>query len=238
VQKISKLKLAAVSILILVGISPYLFQRINAQPLNLTPQQNSAQQNLTQSLSPGDQFKCTKSPEQPTDPIEMNSNWRGLNDTWTIHTVKETFECASPVSSVPPPFERDLYITSGVLAKSIGTFRGALFRALACDTSLQGDVLSCSSGWKSDVNATARDCREDPIQHPMEMDTVVDPSNIFRHASIRSVTHEYECGQIGSPDKIKVVTIFDTVFGSPPLALTCIKDVASATVELCSVKFL
>ena len=77
-------------------------------------------------------------------------------------------------------------MTSGGLARSTGTFRGAGVLATACDMSLQGDVISCSSGWKSDVNATARDCREDPIQHPLEMNTVVDPNNTFRHASIRS----------------------------------------------------
>ena len=109
-QKVYKLKLAAISILILVGISPYLFQKINAQPLNLTAQQNLAQQqNLTQPLSSGDQFRCILSPEQPTDPVEMNSNWYERNQTWSIHTEKEIFECASPVSSIPPPFKRDLY---------------------------------------------------------------------------------------------------------------------------------
>jgi hypothetical protein len=232
------LKIAAISIFILLGISLYLFQKINAQPLNLTIQQNLTQQrNLTQPLSAADQFRCIISPDQPTDPVEMNSNWFGarLNETRIIHTEKEIFQCASPVSSIPPPFKRDLYITSDVLGDPITrTFVSANVIPTVCDMSLQGNVNSCSFGWKLDVDATARDCMEDPIQHPLEMDTAVHPNNTFFTSTVISETHEYKCGQVGNPDKIKVVTIFNFVYDTTPLVITCIKDVPSALVESCS----
>jgi hypothetical protein len=247
-------KIAAFSILILFTISLFVTpQNIEAQQENITAQQNVTQlQNATQPLGPGG-FTCTLSPDQPSDPVEMKSEYENrMNPAGpaitTRYIEKEVFECASAVSSIPPPYKADVTISINLFYRALDHLNdGPLFLTHICETSPEGNVNSCKSEQIFPSASNVTNCREDPIEYSPEMAITQFPHNDPQANAISedaiivfAQTHTYKCGPV-NPDKIKIVTIF-TLFPLRPsflnenLATTCIKDISLAKVESCQAK--
>src|SRR5215207_8085506 len=171
-------KIAIFSIFVLLTIFPFITsQEIEAQPLNLT-----AQQNATQPLGPGD-FTCILSPDQPSDPVEMKSKYENRMSSFgpvitTRYIEKEVFECASAVSSIPPPYKADVTISINLFYGALDHLNdGPLFLTHICETSLEGNVNSCKSEQIFPSASNVTNCREDPIEYSPEMAITQFPHN-------------------------------------------------------------
>ena len=277
-----KLKTVAILILSVITISLFnISPMINAQPLNLTDQQIltsndqtqplnltdqqiltsndqtqplnlTDQQNFTQSLN-GTFYRCSLSPHQPADPIEMETN---VHDFWgdrsailnTHHRVYTTFECNSGMI-VLPPYNRDIVLSTSLFLNVTGAILGDFAQTAGYQCNLEdspdgdkGNVTSCGFHTVQLNQTMLTGCSELPIEDPVEFNLLL--GNLVNQRVAQSIfaqSHEYICH---TPDgeKLKVVTIFHTNgentngFYVRPLSITCLIDIPSATFNGCATK--
>lgn len=96
-----------------------------------------------------------------------------------------------------------------------------------------GNVTGCAGRGVPRVNQIVTGCTELSIEHPLEMNAI--QTTPVLSSSIFAQTHEYKCF-LNNADKLKEVTIFSGGIFSGGLVVTCIKDIAHATVDSCEAK--
>ena len=237
-------KIVTFSILVLYAISLYsVFHITEAQPLNLTGQQNLSRMINTPTNNPTKQlnlknpfFSCSLSRDQPSDPIEMDymiSQDPNDNGAYIQHIQKIIFKCASNIASVPPPFDRDITLNVFVHMYNSGRLNWAEIATHSCDIDNNGNVSNCLVLGSTPFYEYVSNCTEIQLEHPLALDVLANSSAI---KSIFAETHEYQC-TVSNVDKLKTVTTFTNLLGNPSLGknmvVTCIFDVATAAHEGC-----
>jgi hypothetical protein len=204
--------------------------------------------------------RCSKSSNQPSEPISMDSVITSdpdiapkFNFIHTIHSEKETFDCR-PIEPSQPGFKMSTQIVTHLEAPPSSPPAFFFFKAITCRINLEGIVNACSTTPITIVTSNLTHCsREKPVNGSAQISSGAIEDGIAQNSkyngiSIMSETQQYKCisGNIQFPNKIKVVTLFTVVrapahlgFPNPKYDLfetSCVRDIRSASVNSCEIR--
>ena len=190
--------------------------------------------------------ECIESPEQPDDPISMNSVRSG-DKVKTIHAEKQIFDCSLEQGDIPVIVDVTIFAeiyedmsTQSVIHKQVEVVTCTKHEETAT-------VIRCKSTIASeDPQIPVQNCNEEPINHPQEMNTV-NKGNIVK--TIESQKEVFLCnlgsGVLKKVDLVVFTEIWedltklnqiapqDPVIKTTFESLRCVVLAGTATVESC-----
>jgi hypothetical protein len=246
VKKQGKCLSIAISMSIMIAFILLQPTHIEAQPGGINGQQNVSISSIPAIA------ECKIDPSaQPMDPVDMNSViFRTL--VKTVHVEKEILSCKTLQG---PPIILDISIYTEIIENIQTPGAEALkksFEVITCGKTFDGTILGCVP---KDIEPNAPlpqnltcTIQTPSIPFPIEMNTVVGPVDVGRFVkTIQAETEIFKCDPLpnGDATKIKMVTIFTEIFedlaemrvlNKAIDSVTCVKDIANATVITCTTK--
>lgn len=146
---------------------------------------------------------CIQREQQPEDPISMNTV-RNKSIVKTIHAEKQIFDCKLEQGSIPVIADVTIIaeIFENIDTKSIIKKQAMVVTCVKETESVQ--VLECNSEVISQSVAITRNCVEELIAHPQEMNTV-NKGNIVK--TIEAQKEVFRCTLRTEPLELKKVDI-------------------------------